>query len=84
MRLEASNLVKFSANFSKRNDIVFPYPYTHLTRRRILVESFHEGAPISDYLEYDDAILQRRLAKIGITMVFQMVNITNSNDFQSV
>ncbi|KYM83507.1 putative aarF domain-containing protein kinase 2 [Atta colombica] len=73
MRLEASNLVKFSANFSKRNDIVFPYPYTHLTRRRILVESFHEGAPISDYLEYDDAILQRRLAKIGITMVFQMI-----------
>ncbi|XP_018378366.1 PREDICTED: uncharacterized aarF domain-containing protein kinase 2 isoform X2 [Trachymyrmex cornetzi] len=73
MRLEASNLVRFSANFSKRNDIMFPYPYTHLTRRRILVESFHEGAPISDYLVYDDAILQRRLARIGIAMVLQMI-----------
>ncbi|KYQ47259.1 putative aarF domain-containing protein kinase 2 [Trachymyrmex zeteki] len=73
MRLEASNLVRFSANFSKRRDIVFPYPYTHLTRRRILVESFHEGSPISDYFEYDDAILQRRLARIGIAMVLQMI-----------
>ncbi|XP_018349868.1 PREDICTED: uncharacterized aarF domain-containing protein kinase 2 isoform X1 [Trachymyrmex septentrionalis] len=73
MRLEASNLVRFSANFSKRNDIIFPYPYTHLTRRRILVESFHEGAPISDYLKYNDAILQRRLARIGIAMVLQMI-----------
>ncbi|EGI66721.1 Uncharacterized aarF domain-containing protein kinase 2 [Acromyrmex echinatior] len=73
MRLEASNLVKFAGNFSNRNDIIFPYPYTHLTHRGILVESFHEGAPISDYLEYDDAILQRRLAKIGITMVLQMI-----------
>ncbi|XP_018405692.1 PREDICTED: uncharacterized aarF domain-containing protein kinase 2-like [Cyphomyrmex costatus] len=73
MRLEASNLIRFSANFSKRNDIMFPYPYTHLTRRRILVESFHEGSPISDYLEYDDAVLQRKLAKIGITMVLKMI-----------
>lgn len=75
MRLEASNLAKFSANFSKRNDIVFPHPYTHLTCRRILVESFHEGSPISDYVEHEDTALQRRLARIGIATVLKMVNI---------
>ncbi|XP_011685452.1 PREDICTED: uncharacterized aarF domain-containing protein kinase 2-like isoform X2 [Wasmannia auropunctata] len=73
MRLEASNLARFSTNFSRRNDIVFPYPYTHLTRRKILVESFHEGSPISSYLEHDDVALQRRLAKIGITMILKMI-----------
>ncbi|XP_077280544.1 putative aarF domain-containing protein kinase 2 [Temnothorax americanus] len=73
MRLEASNLARFSANFSKRDDIVFPHPYTHLTHCGILVESFHEGSPISDYLEHDDAGLQRRLARIGIATVLKMI-----------
>ncbi|CAL1687398.1 unnamed protein product [Lasius platythorax] len=73
MRLEAANLARFSANFSRRNDIAFPYPYMHLTRRRILVESFHEGSSISDYLEHDDAVLQRKLARIGIATVFKMI-----------
>ncbi|KAL0113006.1 hypothetical protein PUN28_012324 [Cardiocondyla obscurior] len=73
MRLEASNLARFSANFLKRNDVTFPRPYAGLTHREILVESFHEGTPISDYLEHDDAALQRRLAKIGITAVLKMV-----------
>lgn len=77
MRLEAINLAKFSANFSRRKDIVFPYPYMHLTRRKILVESFHDGSPISNYLEHDDTILQRKLAKIGVTTILKMVKKIN-------
>ncbi|XP_011631396.1 uncharacterized aarF domain-containing protein kinase 2-like [Pogonomyrmex barbatus] len=73
MRLEASNLARFSTNFSRRNNIVFPYPYLYLTCRRILVESFHEGLPISNYLEHDDVVLQRKLAKIGITTILKMI-----------
>ncbi|EFN69018.1 Uncharacterized aarF domain-containing protein kinase 2 [Camponotus floridanus] len=73
MRLEATNLARFSANFSRRNDIVFPYPYMHLTRRRILVESFHEGSPISDYLQHDDVALQKKLARIGIATILKMI-----------
>ncbi|XP_032684506.1 uncharacterized aarF domain-containing protein kinase 2-like isoform X2 [Odontomachus brunneus] len=73
MRLEAANLARFSANFSRRRDVVFPYPYVHLTRRGILVETFHEGSPISDYLEHDDATFQRKLAKIGIATVLKML-----------
>lgn len=84
MRLEAANLARFSANFSRRNDIVFPYPYTHLTRRRILVESFHEGSPISDYLQHDDVALQKKLARIGIATIFKMVNIPNSKAYNLI
>ncbi|XP_020293589.1 uncharacterized aarF domain-containing protein kinase 2-like isoform X2 [Pseudomyrmex gracilis] len=73
MRTEAVNLGRFSTNFSRRRDIVFPHPYTHLTRREILVESFHEGSPISDYLEHNDVALQRKLAKIGIATILKMV-----------
>ncbi|RLU16975.1 hypothetical protein DMN91_011044 [Ooceraea biroi] len=73
MRFEAINLAKFSANFSRRNDIVFPYPYMHLTHQKILVESFHEGSPISNYLEHDDTALQRKLAKIGIAAILKMI-----------
>lgn len=74
MQLEAANLVKFSTNFSRRNDIIFPYPYTHLTHHGILVESFHDGSPISDYLKHDDVALQRKLAKMGIETILKMVN----------
>jgi len=63
---------------------MFPHPYTHLTHRRILVESFHAGLPISDYLEHNDTALQRKLARIGIATVLKMVNIMINilSDFQ--
>jgi len=80
MRLEANNLAKFSANFSRNKDVIFPYPYMHLTHRKILVESFHEGSSIFNYLEHDDTVFQRKLAKIGIATILKMVNELK-NDF---
>lgn len=73
MNLEAANLIKFSRNFSEKKNVIFPCPYLNFTQREILVESFHEGSPISDYLEYDDTKFQGKLAKIGITAVLKMV-----------
>lgn len=62
---------------------MFPYPYTHLTHRKILVESFHEGSPISSYIEHGDTALQRKLAKIGIAVMLQMVNQRQFSFFSS-
>ncbi|XP_054009095.1 uncharacterized aarF domain-containing protein kinase 2-like isoform X2 [Hylaeus anthracinus] len=73
MNLEEANLLKFSKNFAGKEDVIFPHPYTNFTQREILVESFHEGTPISDYLEYDDTKLQEKLAKIGIRTILKMV-----------
>lgn len=73
MRLEADNLIRFTNNFVKTEKIVFPRPYMEFTRNEILVETFHEGSPISNYLDYEDNKVQRKLAKLGITMILKMV-----------
>ncbi|KZC06409.1 PREDICTED: uncharacterized aarF domain-containing protein kinase 2-like [Dufourea novaeangliae] len=73
MNREAVNLLKFSENFSYKKDILFPRPYRNFTKRDILVESYHEGPSISEYLEYKDNKLQKKLAKLGIKMVLKMV-----------
>ncbi|XP_046831072.1 uncharacterized aarF domain-containing protein kinase 2-like [Vespa crabro] len=73
MRLEADNLIRFTNNFIKTEKIVFPHPYMEFTRNQILVETFHEGSPISDYLDYEDNKVQHKLAKLGITMILKMV-----------
>lgn len=73
MNLEAQNLIQFSKNFSRKKDVIFPRPYTDFTQREVLVESFHEGFPISEYLEDHDTTLQGKLAKIGIKTILKMV-----------
>ncbi|XP_043676956.1 uncharacterized aarF domain-containing protein kinase 2-like [Vespula pensylvanica] len=73
MRLEANNLLRFTNNFVKTEEIVFPRPYMEFTRNEILVETFHEGSPISNYIDYEDNKVQHKLAKLGITMILKMV-----------
>ncbi|XP_076383863.1 putative aarF domain-containing protein kinase 2 [Megalopta genalis] len=73
MNREARNLMKFSANFSDKKDVVFPRAYANFTRRDVLVESFHEGSSISDYLENEDVELQEKLARIGMKTILKMV-----------
>ncbi|XP_029048742.2 uncharacterized aarF domain-containing protein kinase 2-like isoform X1 [Osmia bicornis bicornis] len=73
MNLEAENLIKFSNNFATKKDVVFPRPYTNVTQPEILVESFHDGSPIANYLRYDDTKMQEKLAKIGIKTILKMV-----------
>ncbi|KAL2719207.1 putative aarF domain-containing protein kinase 2-like [Vespula squamosa] len=73
MKLEADNLIRFTNNFVKTEEIVFPRPYLQFTRNEILVETFHEGSPISDYIDYENNKVQRKLAKLGITMILKMV-----------
>ncbi|XP_076283242.1 putative aarF domain-containing protein kinase 2 [Lasioglossum baleicum] len=94
MNREAKNLMQFSANFSEKKNVVFPRPYANFTQREILVESFHEGASILDFLEYEDHKLQEKLAKIGVKTILKMVGIggrifrfyenVNENDVQQV
>lgn len=73
MNREAGNLMKFSRNFSGKKDVVFPQPYVNFTQREVLVESFHEGSTILDFIDYKDDKLQEKLAKIGIKMMLKMV-----------
>ncbi|CAK9809138.1 Uncharacterized aarF domain-containing protein kinase 2 [Anthophora plagiata] len=78
LNLEEANLIQFSKNFSSKDDVIFPRPYTNFTQREILVESYHEGTPISDYLDRgndndNDSKIYGTLAKIGIKTILKMV-----------
>lgn len=56
--------------------MIFPRPYTNFSQRDVLVESFHEGTPISNYLDdgdCDEIKLQGKLARIGVKTILQMV-----------
>lgn len=75
MKLEARNLLKFRKNFKSNSSVIFPEPVLHLTNNVILVESFHEGNYISNYLNSSDKLLKKKLAKIGIKTILKMANI---------
>ncbi|KAF7997335.1 hypothetical protein HCN44_005612 [Aphidius gifuensis] len=73
MKLEAKNLLKFRKNFKNNSSVIFPKPILHLTNNLILVESFHEGKYISNYLNSSDKLLKKKLAKIGIKAILKMI-----------
>ena len=75
MELEAFNLKQFSRNFAGKAEIAFPNPILEYTDRRILVESFHSGSCISEYLDCKNSDLKHKIAKIGVTAVLKMVNV---------
>lgn len=77
MEIEALNLTQFSRHFSGKAEIVFPNPIMEYTDRRILVETFHNGSCISEYLDCNNMDLKHKIAKIGITTVLKMVNLIN-------
>ncbi|XP_031774088.1 uncharacterized aarF domain-containing protein kinase 2-like isoform X4 [Apis florea] len=73
MNLEAENLIQFSKNFSNKKEVIFPQPYKNFTQHEILVESFQEGSPISNYLDDQNTKLQGKLARMGIKTILKMV-----------
>lgn len=73
MNLEADNLIQFSKNFSNKKEVIFPQPYKNFTQHEILVESFHEGSPISNYLDDQNTKLQGKLARMGLKTILKMV-----------
>ena len=74
MELEAQNLVQFSQNFSTKPEVTFPEPISNLCCNQILVETFHEGRPINDYVYENNHPLRHKLAQIGLYTVFKMVS----------
>jgi len=69
---EADNLKRFNDNFKHNPQIVFPRPYDNFVTRDILVESFEEGVPISEYFEADTET-KEQIAAIGLVGFMQMV-----------
>ena len=77
LRIEAANLTIFRKNFKHRTTAWFPYPYTEYTTRKVLVEEFAQGIPLSDFMENGGGIFQREIADEGLDAFLRMLLLDN-------
>jgi len=69
---EAKNLAHFRRNFATNESVIFPKPLDHLCTRKILVETWEDGTPISQYIATKNKH-NSRLAYIGLDAYMQMM-----------
>ncbi|KAL8573382.1 hypothetical protein ACOMHN_032397 [Nucella lapillus] len=77
---EARCLKRFHADFADMPCVRIPVPVMSLVRRNILVESFEEGQPISNFIASKEETtpgLKEKMADIGIDALLQMVFVKN-------
>ncbi|KAM8820012.1 putative aarF domain-containing protein kinase 2 [Eudromia elegans] len=78
LRYEARNLERFRQNFLDVDFVKFPTPLHPLVTADVLVETFEESEPISQYLHAEIAPeLRQRLARMGMDMLLKMVFVDN-------
>ncbi|XP_035520644.1 uncharacterized aarF domain-containing protein kinase 2 [Morone saxatilis] len=78
LRFEARNIERFRDNFRNVDYVKFPTPLRPFVTRTILVETFEESEPISNYLSADiPQEVKQRIAKIGIDTMLKMVFVDN-------
>uniref|UniRef100_A0A8C4Z354 ABC1 atypical kinase-like domain-containing protein n=1 Tax=Gadus morhua TaxID=8049 RepID=A0A8C4Z354_GADMO len=78
LRFEATNIEKFRENFQDVEYVKFPTPLRPFVTRSILVETFEESEPISNYLRPEvPAHVKQRIARMGIETLLKMVFVDN-------
>ncbi|XP_076332458.1 putative aarF domain-containing protein kinase 2 isoform X2 [Tachypleus tridentatus] len=72
---EANILEKFNENFKDSSAVYFPRPIRPFVSRDILVETWEEGQPISDFICSSSTVadgLKEELAKLGVETLLKM------------
>ncbi|XP_061679202.1 uncharacterized aarF domain-containing protein kinase 2 [Syngnathoides biaculeatus] len=78
LRYEAKNMEHFRENFRKVDYVKFPTPLRPFVTRTVLVETFEESEPISDYLRAETPQeVKRRIARMGVDTLLKMVFVDN-------
>ncbi|KAI8507659.1 putative aarF domain-containing protein kinase 2 [Branchiostoma belcheri] len=78
LRHEAANLERFKESFADIDAIRFPKPIRPYVRRDILVETFEEGEPITNFMSDDSSeCLKAKLAEMGIEALLKMIFVDN-------
>ena len=77
LTLEARNLDTFNRNFKNVNNVVFPQPIWPYVTEEVLIETFHEGNSITDYLKHKDSKLRKKIAAIGVNSLLKMLFTDN-------
>lgn len=78
LRFEAKNMERFLVNFRDVTYVKFPTPLRPFVTRSILVETFEESEPISNYLRSEiPQEVKQRIARMGVDTMLKMVFIDN-------
>ncbi|XP_008292959.1 uncharacterized aarF domain-containing protein kinase 2 [Stegastes partitus] len=78
LRFEARNIERFRENFRDVEYVKFPTPLRPFVTRSILVETFEESEPISNYLNSEiPKEVKQRIARIGADTLLKMVFVDN-------
>ncbi|XP_077423339.1 putative aarF domain-containing protein kinase 2 [Vanacampus margaritifer] len=78
LRFEAKNFEKFRENFRNVDYVKFPTPLRPFVTRTILVETFEESEPISEYLRAETPQgVKHRIARMGVDTLLKMVFVDN-------
>lgn len=78
LRFEAKNIEHFRRNFRDVEYVKFPTPLRPFVTRTILVETFEESEPISNYLRSDiPQDVKQKIARMGVDTLLKMVFVDN-------
>ncbi|XP_022611670.1 uncharacterized aarF domain-containing protein kinase 2 [Seriola dumerili] len=78
LRFEARNIEHFRDNFRDVDYVKFPTPLRPFITRTILVETFEESEPISNYLSSEiPQGVKQRIARMGVDTLLKMVFVDN-------
>ncbi|XP_062317043.1 uncharacterized aarF domain-containing protein kinase 2 isoform X2 [Osmerus eperlanus] len=78
LRFEARNIERFRENFKDVDFVKFPTPLRPFVTRSILVETFEESEPISNYLSPEvPSEVKQRIARMGVDTLLKMVFVDN-------
>ena len=77
LTLEARNLDTFNRNFRNVKNVSFPRPIWPLVTEEVLIETFHDGPSVADYLKHEDTELRKKIAVIGVNSLLKMLFTDN-------
>ncbi|KAM8892509.1 putative aarF domain-containing protein kinase 2 [Spinachia spinachia] len=78
LRFEATNIERFQENFRNVDFVKFPTTLRPFVTRSVLVETFEESVPVSNYLSSDiPPQVKQKIARMGMETMLKMVFIDN-------
>lgn len=80
LRHESKNLDLFNINFLNHQSLDFPKPVKKYCGRNVLVETFHDGILLKDWLAHGSSVFDSDIAYIGLNgfIVFDLTLILNT------
>ncbi|XP_068579498.1 uncharacterized aarF domain-containing protein kinase 2 [Cebidichthys violaceus] len=78
LRFEAKNIERFQENFRNVDYVKFPTTLRPFVTRTVLVETFEESEPVSNYLSDEVPLeVKQKIARMGMETMLKMVFVDN-------